>query len=60
MNPNIFPRRSVWLAAFGLLVLVLMSVMLQGCGKGDEVAADGGKKGKGKGKGGDGGPVPVK
>ncbi len=60
MNPNIFPRKSVWLAAFGLLALVLMSVMLQGCGKGDEVAADGGKKGKGKGgRGGDGGPVPV-
>ena len=60
MNPNIFPRRSVWLAVFGLLALVFASLMMQGCGKGDDVAADGGKKGKGKGgRGGDGGPVPV-
>ena len=63
MNPKIFPRRSVWLAGLGLVGLALASLVIQGCDKaGDPAAQDGGgggKKGK-KGKGGgDTGPVPV-
>jgi multidrug efflux system membrane fusion protein len=54
VTQKLFPRRSVWLTALGIVGLMLA---LQACST-DTSADGGGKKGK-KGKGGDVGPVPV-
>ena len=63
MNPKIFPLRNAWLTGVGFAALAVGSLVIQGCNKTDQPAAQeggggGGKKGK-KGKGGGDGPVPV-
>ncbi len=53
------PAHKLWLVRAGLVCLALTAIFLQGCDRGADSAADGGKK-KGKGgRGGDTGPVPV-
>src|SRR5258705_9659409 len=55
-----FPRNRMWLG-LSCLCLALACLVVQGCGKGGDVAAEDGRSKKGKkGKGGgEGGPVPV-
>ena len=58
VSSPLFTRKRIWLAWVGCICLLAACVAIQGCNRGEESSAKGGKKGK-KGKGNDSVPVEV-